>query len=328
MSVSCLACSSPLGLRTLQVAEMMFGLNEAHEYGICDSCGSVQLLEIPADFSRYYPQDYYSVDLDPEKAFTRPIRLFARLVSRSRLLGEDRVATGAVSVLRKRQFQTLMSIESAIRRTGVVLGTDAAVLDVGCGSGMLTYALGLSGIRTVVGVDPFASADRLFDNGARVLKCGVEDVQGEYDLVMFHHSLEHVPDPAGALHAAMARLRPGGAILVRMPTVSSDAFATYGPAWVQFDAPRHITLFSRSGVRALAGHVGLKVLSETDDSTAFQFWGSEQVMRRIPLESPRSHMIAPKKSVFSRSQITKWEKEAAALNMCRRGDQSAWVLAP
>ena len=41
-----------------------------------------------------------------------------------------------------------------------------------------------------------------------------------YDAVLFSDVLEHLSDPGGALRSAIAALRPGGGILVSLPTVS------------------------------------------------------------------------------------------------------------
>ena len=39
---------------------MMFGLRDQFLYGECESCHSLQLLDLPTDMSRYYPPGYYS----------------------------------------------------------------------------------------------------------------------------------------------------------------------------------------------------------------------------------------------------------------------------
>jgi hypothetical protein len=44
---------------------MMIGLGEAFDYLECPVCGSLQIAEIPADLSRYYPADYYSYGRSP-----------------------------------------------------------------------------------------------------------------------------------------------------------------------------------------------------------------------------------------------------------------------
>jgi len=307
----------------------MFGLDEEFRYAECAGCGTCRLLDVPGDLGRYYPRDYYSVDLDPERELGRSgVRQFAAMVGRSRLLGRDLLGKSAVGVLRRRQFQTLMSLLSSIRRAGLPQGPDTRILDVGSGSGMLVYALSLSGLRDVTGTDPFGADDRTLNSGARLLNRELEEIEGDYDLIMFHHSFEHVLDPGVALKRSVSLLSPAGRLLVRMPTVSSEAFHRYGRQWVQFDAPRHITVFSRPGMDRLAATAGLEVVDTWDDSTSFQFWGSEQVLAGVPLESPSSHMVHPEASSFSRRQIAEWDRSARRLNATNRGDQAVWVLRP
>jgi hypothetical protein len=121
---------------------------------------------------------------------------------------------------------------------------------------------------------------------------------------------------------------PGGRVLIRMPTASSHAFETYGAGWAQLDAPRHLVVFSRPGMESLCQRTGATIVSVDDDSSGFQFWGSEQYLRGIPLMDGRSVMVGPRDSPFSRPQLQGWEKQAVALNRQGRGDQAAWVVTP
>ena len=73
-----------------------------------------------------------------------------------------------------------------------------------------------------------------------------------------------------------------------MPTVSSEAYETYGIDYYGLDAPRHLTIFSRSGMDRLCQEHGFRVVRVADDSDSAQFWASEQIRRRIPLGVDRS----------------------------------------
>jgi ubiquinone/menaquinone biosynthesis C-methylase UbiE len=96
----------------------------------------------------------------------------------------------------------------------------ARVLDVGCGTGVLTRVLaGWSGVGEVVGVDP---APSLLDK-ARELAGGLSNITYEvadgrdlpfedasFDVVIFDSTLCHVPQPERALAEAARVLRPSG----------------------------------------------------------------------------------------------------------------------
>ena len=325
----CPACLGDSRTDVLTVRENMFGLREEFDYSVCADCGSVALISIPEDMATYYPRNYYSVDLDPEQALGAPVvRQFAQLVIGSALWGRGVLSGTATALIPRRQLRTLVSVLGSIRRAGLVNGKETRVLDVGCGSGILVFALGLGGVRNVVGVDPFMSGGRNLSTGGQLRHQDLSEVEGSYDLIMFHHSLEHVPDPESSLREALTRLRPGGSVLVRMPTPSSHAFEQYGPAWVSLDAPRHFVVLSREGLKTLCARLGASVRSVVDDSTGFQFWGSEQYLSGIPLMDSRSVMVKPRHSSFSRARRRGWERQAVALNRAGRGDQAAWVITP
>lgn len=325
----CPICLSASRADVLTVRENMFGILEDFDYSVCANCGSVALISIPEDMGAYYPRNYYSVDLDPERALGAPVvRQFAELVIGSVLWGRGVFSGMATAVIPRRQLRTLVSVLGSIRRAGLVNGKASRVLDVGCGSGILVFALGLAGVKDVTGVDPFMSTGRALSTGGCLRKQDLSEVEGFYDLIMFHHSLEHVPDPEASLREALKRLTPGGRVLIRMPTPSSHAFETYGAAWVSLDAPRHLVVLSRPGLITLCERLGARVISVADDSTGFQFWGSEQYLRGIPLMDSRSVMLKPGGSPFTKAQLRGWEKHAVALNRAGRGDQAAWVIAP
>ena len=77
-----------------------------------------------------------------------------------------------------------------------------------------------------------------------------------------------------------------------------------------------------------ARRTGFEIESVEFDSTAFQFWGSEQYRRGIPLEDPRSFKHGIENSVFSEADIAGFERASRELNASRRGDQACFILRP
>ena len=298
----------------------MFGLPEVFEYFECVSCGCLQIGEPPSDLARYYPPEYGNHATDPVAAFRGPVRgALRRARDRHAVFGG-----GLLGRLLIRRFP-----EPPLQALGLLdLDSGTRVLDVGAGSGLHLYSLARLGFRHLLGVDPFIEEDRFYPPGLTIRKATIHDVEGSgcWDLVMFHHVLEHVADPVEQLRAATRLLAPGGTCLIRIPTVSSEAWEAYGTDWVQLDAPRHLFLHSRRSLSLVAEAAGLAVTRVVDDSTAFQFWGSEQVRQGVPLASERSWGTNPRGSAFTRGQVRVWEREARRLNREGRGDQAVFVL--
>jgi SAM-dependent methyltransferase len=177
-----------------------------------------------------------------------------------------------------------------------------------------------------MGVDRFIDCEITYSADLRIMKGTVADCSGEWDLVMLHHSLEHMEDQVATLSTARRLLSPRGYVLVRIPVVSSEAWDRYGTDWAQLDAPRHFFLHSERSLRLAAELAGLQVVRVIYDSGAFQFWASEQYRRGIPLLSPESFALDPQLSLFTPAQIEDFEAKARKLNAEARGDQAAFLL--
>ncbi len=304
----------------------MFGTGETFTYAECADCGTLTIQDPPADLATAYPPEYLSMGVDPV-AIGLAGRLALTALARSSLMGSGRIAAGFSRVTRNRQVRALVDILGGV--AGALRGhTVDRVLDVGCGSGIIPYVVSLGVRADVVGIDPHAPRSQPLGARASLRTITLEEVDGQFSVVMFHHSLEHVADPLRALRQAQRVLAPGGSILVRVPTAASYAWRTYGTQWIQLDPPRHLWLPSRRGLDALAARAGLAVVHRHDDANEFQFWGSEQARRGIALMDPRSEYVSTKQSTFSRREITDYRRRSAELNAAGDGDQTVVVLEP
>jgi len=304
--------------KTYVVKEMLIGYRESFEYFKCGVCGCLQIAEIPTNLAKYYPNNYYSLQIKKQKK-PRFLRDYIRKsVSLYNILGKGVI--GWFLAL----FKSPDPLHLVYRRVG--LKASDKLLDVGGGAGNHVLSLFHIGFKSVMSVDPFISKD-VYDGDVLIAKKSkFFDIQGQYDLITFHHSLEHMPSQAKILEKAAELIGQGGRILIRIPTVTSTAWAEYKVNWVNLDAPRHFYLHSHSSIKLLAKKVGLKVLDLWNDSVSMQFWGSEQYMRDIPLSDPRSYSQDKNTPIFSPVQIKDYQRTVIALNKQGKGDWICVVL--
>lgn len=321
----CPPCGSESWRHSIVVAECMYGTGEWFQYRVCSNCGSLCLADRPNRSRGDYDAAYYSIAKDPSVLFSAPYAQIISTLGRVALEGPEVLLNVLDFLTAHKGLRGMFPVYRALRAARVRRRA-SAILDVGCGSGMVIVALSIAGLPSPTGIDPHTPSARVFRNGTRIAKCELADASGKFDIVMFHHSLEHIEAPVAALSAARRLLSKQGIIIVRVPTCSSAAYEKYGPKWVQLEAPRHMFVPSREGMKLAANRAGLKVAKAYDDSTEFQFWGSEQNLQGIPLASPRSYATNPVMSPFTRRQIIRWRIEAEHLNAAERGDQSAWIL--
>ena len=301
----------------------MYGTRRQFPYFQCLACETLQISEIPESLSDYYPKQYYSFAPTAEKGLVRKLVNWASGMREASYVLDSPVVRRVFTKLLPPVEHTLLTLAS-LKFAGA--RRESRLLDVGCGGATLLHRLSCAGFHRLAGADPFIEKEIRYKTGLRVLKQPIDEVPGEFDLITFHHSLEHLVDPVLALKAARDRLVKGGKILVRVPTISSEAWDIYGIDWVQLDAPRHLYLFSRLGLRQMAATAGLDVLGGYDDSTAVQFLGSEQYRRDIPLVSETSFLSRPKRSMFSPAQVLEYSTKAKSLNAQERGDQLVLIL--
>lgn len=111
----------------------------------------------------------------------------------------------------------------------------AAVLDVGCGGGILSEAMARAGAR-VLGIDLSPAVLDVAQLHALEGRIAVEyqsiaaeqlaaNRAAEFDLVTCMEMLEHVPDPAAMMAALAALVRPGGDVIASTLNRKPLAFA-------------------------------------------------------------------------------------------------------
>ncbi len=288
---------------------MMLGMGGEFAYCQCEACGCLQIEHVPEDIARYYPDGYYSYalsSLSPRKRRRRGARRRLVLAGPRALLPLLRLLSPADGMFH------------VYRQMGMRL--TSRVLDVGAGAGTHVLELRDAGVPEAVGIDAFIGGDTIFESRRLVQKATLGELTGTFDFITFHHSLEHMPHQIEVLAQARRLLAADGQVLVRIPTVTSEAFETYRENWVGLDAPRHFFLHSHESLKLAAARGGLRLVRLWCESTAMQFMGSEQYIKNITLMDPRSAARDKRSSLFTPAQRKAYERRAAELNRLLRGD--------
>jgi len=327
----CRVCGGLNGNKDFHPREMMFGLRETFRYFQCASCGCLQIVEVPQNLGRYYPPDYYAfapVRQDPASRRTWARRMLAAKRNEAALFHRGIMGR----LLNKLSPMPPASINWVSEQIGLrrlrkgTWSSKSRILDVGCGNGAALLSLSQLGFEDLWGIDQFIPNDITYSTRIRVLKKSIHDLDQTFDIVTFHHSFEHMADPLDVLRSVHRILSDEGLCLIRIPVANSYAWEHYGIHWVQVDAPRHLFLHSIKSMEILAAQAGLGVEEVVWDSTEFQFWGSEQYLRDIPLTDPASYGANLSKSIFSSDDVKRFRAQANQLNALKLGDQAAFYL--
>lgn len=300
--MKCKICSNDKENQTYEAYELMFRSGENFRYFQCSKCMCLQIEEVPANMSKYYPDDYYSYNTINGDNKIKNFLLGLR--NKYAVFGKGIIGK---LISYKYSNQALESLKL------LQIKKSTTILDVGCGAGTLLYRLRELGLTNLLGIDPFNEKDIQYKNGLVIEKRDIYNVEGKWDIVMFHHSFEHIHEPENVLRTVASLLASEGHCIVRIPTSSSYAWKHYGVNWVQLDAPRHLFLHSVESMKILSERVGLDLWKVVYDSTSYQFSESEAYARKEP-------------PIFSKKEISAFSKRAKELNETEQGDQAVFYL--
>lgn len=315
---SCQLCGQHHHGDMITMREMMFGTREEFDYFLCDNCCTLQIAQVPDNLAAYYAADaYYSFGEGTGEA--RWKSALKRICARGMIGRPEKypMGNGPIDRIRRGAEPWIAQVEGLWR--------DAAVLDVGCGKGARLEALARLGFTDLSGVDPFlpATQEGTSVQGIHFFRGELTEIDGHYDLITMHHSLEHVAEPRRLLVAARERLKPGGRIFVRIPLLQDWVWRKYGANWAQIDAPRHFYLMPQAAFIDLAKSAGLDCISSGTDTLGWSLARSEAYARDIPMyNSPGQPNALP----FTMSELAEYDRQAQTLNAAGEGDQGYFVL--
>ncbi|MBD3675341.1 MAG: class I SAM-dependent methyltransferase [Planctomycetaceae bacterium] len=322
---SCQICLASEG-ETFVVQERMFGTREEFEYFECADCGCLQLEAIPEEMSRYYPSGYYSFggesrnDISTSGFKTRLKQKRDQAV----LMGQ----TGAFRLLAN--WYPNPELEKMSRwfiPTGV-RSLKCSILDVGCGAGDLLKRLHAMGFSNLTGIDPYRETSDEAP-GLKLLAQNLEELgETPYDLIMLHHTFEHLPDPIQVLQDIERKLTPNGCCVIRIPVKSEGAWKRYGVHWGEIDAPRHFFLHTEESLSRAAKSAGLEVFDTLYEDDPFPYYLSELYLRDISLSEIQNGTQTEWERIFSAEELEQMKQLARENNRPGFASRAAFLLKP
>lgn len=221
----------------------------------CRHCGSLMLSPFPSreELPGFYPP-VYTFRLDRVKE------------GRLRRL---------ISFLEYHTFYRLQyqSQSRRVLKMTKLTGRSPRLLDVGCGHGLRLVSFRQQG-ADVHGMDFVPEPVEYVKNelGIPAVCTDIDGLpeafpQASFDLVTAFHVLEHVPDVEELMTVCRAMLKPGGWLAIAVPLADSTQAAVFGSRWCAIsEAPRHLSLPSRTAIKAALERCGFKDVISSYDS--------------------------------------------------------------
>jgi len=159
-------------------------------------------------------------------------------------------------------------------KLAALIAPNSRVLDVGCGTGVITEIIQNRCAASIVGIEPDAERARQavargLDVYQGFLSAEFVRQHGPFDFVVFADVLEHLPNPAQLVRLAREGLKPRGCIVVSVPNVAHwfvrmDLLAgrfNYQDSGIM-DAT-HLRWFTRRTIREFIEREGFEVTALT-----------------------------------------------------------------
>ena len=307
--LKCKICNNESGNELIVLRERQLGMGDMFDYIVCSNCKCIQIKEIPADMGKYYPSEYYAFEAP---TFPSKLTWFNFLLKKSLIryyMGYFDITGFFLSFKFDHPFPWIRKRE---------INFDSKILDVGTGAGRKLLSLQRSGFRNLTGIDPYIEGDMIFENGVKILKKDISEVEGKYDLITLHHSFEHMPDPAAVVLNLSRLLDRKGVIVIRIPVADCHAWYKYGEFWVGLDAPRHFFIHTRRSIEILLDNTDLMIDDVVFDSGPLQFMRSEKYKKGMIQSAPDN--------IFTKEEIEKYTTESERLNRTGEGDMACFFI--
>lgn len=255
--MECRICHNTENNSEAVFTEYEMGLHEDFRYFRCSCCGCVQIAEEPADMSRYYAADkYYSFNgIESYKNRSFKKRWIDNCFFRYAFWKKGKI--GAILHLKEvnRSFSWISKLH---------WNPESSILDVGCGDGTLLYIMRDCGFKYLTGADPFIE-NEVHDGNLHILKKSLDEIDSKYDVVMLHHSMEHVFDQTALVKSIYNVLKDDGIAVIRLPLFSEFMYQRFGKYFHSLVPPRHFYLHTLDSISRLFASANLQPVEIMQD---------------------------------------------------------------
>ena len=303
--MKCAICEAVGDFKTYALKEMMFGFKDEFKYFECEECGCFQIENIPLNMEKFYPKDYYAYK-QQNQTVIKPN--YFKALQFDQISGHHKSILGLIASFKYKsaQYNWFKNLKIA-KET-------AKVLDIGCGEGQLLKSLYKAGFKNLTGVDPYIEKDISYNSNLNIFKKEIFDLTDNFDLIMLHHSLEHMPNQQDVIKVLSEILSKDGKLLIRIPIMSQPLFEKYGVDLVSLDPPRHFFIHTIKSITLLLAKYGLIIYKTEYDAEITEFVASEQYKKGISMNSAESYFTDPKLNSISKKEKEGYEYSINKLN--------------
>jgi len=211
--------------------------DQVFQYVRCARCGEVYLNPRPAlaEIAAFYPDEYESYET---------------------------IENASSRLQQKLWWKNQEKVLSYVERFA---GQRGQLLDVGCSTGQFLrvareHGWAATGIELV---EPVAEIARTrYQLNVYTGDLDQAPLQPHsFDLITMWDVLEHLHAPRAALERINTLLKPNGILAVGFPNMDAYDRRIFGPAWIGWDAPRHLYIFSQPAFRRLFAETGFDLVA-------------------------------------------------------------------
>jgi len=135
-------------------------------------------------------------------------------------------------------------------------------------------------------------------------------VQGSYDLIHCQEVLEHLPNAPEVLSQVASLLRPGGRMIITVPTKRSERWLkTINPAYMRNEPHGHVNKFDEQALRDLIRGAGRETLTLIPTQPHYFLAHTWLFGTRMKIDGSTGRILTGGVRGFVLSAITSWSRK-------------------